>query len=699
MRGASIAVTALLALGFTFGGPAAPARAAVGFESAYQFESAFLTLHPGESGVFSAFFANTGTTSWVKGTTTQVNLAVCALDKVTCNTTSAYPSFNLGWLSPFAYASHQKDIVVPGDFSPFSYSVSIPRGQALGTYRFNGDLVLAATGERIRPEGYYHEAQVVEAPIALAVNPDFTRDEDNQTSSAVPGNGQHTYSFTTTLTGTLSFAVLPASDVVQNAAGSYSFCDKTQDRKADNLGGSVVVFTSINGFSVGASTILVNQTIPADGQIRVTVDSSVRNQLVRVVAWQDKSGNSQIDLTSVGDTTCNTYQPYDSANDGLMAVSGRKYYFGAPGVFGSQFAGACVPVFLHDTTNQVFSAGSTSENSLQYRYQANDIFRLGGVRVSLGVFKNELTASSTGAGDTVKVSYNPNADGLSEFEICTNAGSDAPSDLATATGSFDGGSAVGDDVRLTFTAPTSNATLTYTIQRALISSTQSSANTGNCKLGGSAPQTSDSSGAPAGSTFATIGAVTVMGGKQGTFTNFGLGDGGYCFRIVVQNPNVGLASYSNYRPVNIPGVSDASAPRSTSASLTKSAGFGGTLDAGDKIVIDFTESMSVAPGSIIRTTDSDCGSATNAGPALCSGNTSNTVSDIVCGTNATCTLEDVSGIMNGRLSILMSGNPLVITSGSTAGAQFPLVVTDVSGITDLSGNGWNISGSPDRLIR
>src|SRR5207247_8712213 len=35
---------------------------------------------------------------------------------------------------------------------------------APGTYRFNGDLVVAATGALIHPEGYYQEASVTGAP-------------------------------------------------------------------------------------------------------------------------------------------------------------------------------------------------------------------------------------------------------------------------------------------------------------------------------------------------------------------------------------------------------------------------------------------------------------------------------------------------------------------------------------------------------
>jgi hypothetical protein len=703
VRGILIAGTAaVLALGMTIGGPVSTARAATGFESAYQFESAFLSMNQGDSGIFSAFFANTGSTAWVKGTVSQVNLAVCAADKVTCNVPSPNAAFALGWISPIAYATHQKDIVGPGDFSAFSYSISVPRGQALGTYRFNGDLVVATTGERIHPEGYYQDALVGQAPIALDVSPSFTATEDNEVSAAVPGNGQHTYTFTTTtLTGTLTFAVIPASNVIASSGSAYSFCDKNQDKKADNVGTASTVFTAVNGVSVGQSTILVQQPIPADGVIKVTVDSATRDQVVRVIGWQDKNVNTGVDLTAAGtDTTCNAYMPYDVANDGLIAVSGKKYYFGPQGSFGAQFGGSgtCAQTWLHDTVNQVFSAGATSATSLRFKYKDTDVFKIAGTRVTLSQFKNELTDSTNGTGDTVSVLYNPNTDGISEFNICTNAGADAPNSVSAATGNFDNGSAA-EDVRISFTAPSANVTLSYTIQRATINTgAPGSATIGNCNLGATAPQTSDSTGTPLGSQFITVGGMSVAGGKQGTFTNFDLADGGYCFRVLVQNPTLGLNSFSNYVPVNIPGTADALAPTSTSATLTNSAGFTNTLDTGDKLAIDFSEPMSVAAGATIRVTDSDCGNATNAGPALCGGATTNTVADIICGNNATCTLQSGGGGANSRLLVTMVSNPIIVTAGSTAGVQFPVVVTDVQGVTDLSGNVWNLGASPDRVI-
>ena len=168
--------------------------------------------------------------------------------------------------------------------------------------------------------------------------------------------------------------------------------------------------------------------------------------------------------------------------------------------------------------------------------------------------------------------------------------------------------------------------------------------------------------------------------------------------MIVQDPNVGLISYSNYIPVNIPGTSDTSAPTSISAVRTANAGFSNTLDTGDKLTINFSEPMSIASNAIIRVTDSDCGAAHNSGPAACTGANTNTVADIACALNATCLLQDGPGGTNSQVLITMTANPSIVSSGSVAGAQFPLVVTDSAGVTDLSGNSWNVTGSGDRLI-
>src|SRR5438105_8625260 len=140
---------------------AVPALAVTGYDSAYAGESAFVNISPGQTQAFQVFFANTGTTTWSRGTGTQVDLAACLEDKVTCNAQdSTEASWNSGWLSTTRYATTTQTTTAPGSLGTFSYTTTAPVGVRNGTYRFNGDLVLSTTGERIHPEGYYQDASV-----------------------------------------------------------------------------------------------------------------------------------------------------------------------------------------------------------------------------------------------------------------------------------------------------------------------------------------------------------------------------------------------------------------------------------------------------------------------------------------------------------------------------------------------------------
>ena len=160
MRKIVTAVTAA-ALSLSMLAAAVPALAVTGYDSAYAGESAFVNISPGQTLNFQVFFANTGTTTWSRGTGTQVDLAACLEDKVTCNAQDASEaSWNSGWLSSQRYASTVQTTTAPGALGTFSYDIAAPANVVAGTYRFNGDLVLSSTGEKIHPEGYYQDATV-----------------------------------------------------------------------------------------------------------------------------------------------------------------------------------------------------------------------------------------------------------------------------------------------------------------------------------------------------------------------------------------------------------------------------------------------------------------------------------------------------------------------------------------------------------
>src|SRR2546427_10762629 len=160
MRKIVTAVSAA-ALSLSMLASAVPALAVTGYDYAYAGESAFVNISPGQTQNFQVFFANTGTTTWSRGTSTQVDLAACLEDKVTCNAQDASEaSWNSGWLSSTRYATTTQTTTAPAALGTFSYQITAPGGATAGTYRFNGDLVLSTTGEKIHPDGYYQDATI-----------------------------------------------------------------------------------------------------------------------------------------------------------------------------------------------------------------------------------------------------------------------------------------------------------------------------------------------------------------------------------------------------------------------------------------------------------------------------------------------------------------------------------------------------------
>ncbi|HEV8537150.1 MAG TPA: IPT/TIG domain-containing protein [Candidatus Limnocylindria bacterium] len=192
MRKITTAVTAA-ALALSMLATAIPAGAVTGYDSSYAGESAFLFFSPGQTQTFQVFFANTGTTTWTKGTGTQVDLAACLEDKVTCNAQDATEaSWNAGWLSAVRYASTTQTSVAPGSLGTFSYNVTAPVGAAAGIYHFNGDLVLASTGERIHPEGYFQDANLGGVSAGAATITSLTPDNGPSTGGTnvvIAGSG------------------------------------------------------------------------------------------------------------------------------------------------------------------------------------------------------------------------------------------------------------------------------------------------------------------------------------------------------------------------------------------------------------------------------------------------------------------------------------------------------------------------------
>jgi hypothetical protein len=265
MRKLLVSITAA-SLALSMLAQSAPAAAVAGFDSAYAGESAFVALAPGQSNEFQVFFANTGSITWTRGTTSQVDLATCLSDKVTCNAqdTSDAP-WNSGWLSSTRYATHTQTSVAPGAVATFRYTVMAPSGVAAGQYDFNGDLVLASTGEKIHPEGYFQAATVGAGAGAATI------------TSLTPSSGTANGGTTVTIAGS-GFVCTPSFPSVA-------------------FGSSLATVTSC-----GATSLTATSPAGAVGSVNVTVTNS------------GAAASNALSYTYV-DTTHPVFQSFTVTND------------------------------------------------------------------------------------------------------------------------------------------------------------------------------------------------------------------------------------------------------------------------------------------------------------------------------------------------------------------------------------------------
>jgi IPT/TIG domain/Bacterial Ig-like domain len=305
MRKITTAVTAA-ALAFSMLASALPAAAVTGYDSQYNSESAFVNISPGQTQNFQAFFINAGTTTWTRGTGTQVDLAACLEDKTTCNAQDATEAgWNTNWLSTTRYATTSNTTTAPGGVATFSYNITAPAGAGNGIYRFNGDLVLSTTGEKIHPEGYYQEANLGGVSGTTPV-----------LSTISPISGSSNGGTAVTLTGT-GFVCTPAFPSVSfgGTAAAVNSCGSTSVGVTSpaHAPGSVTVTLSNSGgaasngltFTFQDTSAPVFTSMAAAGDI-ITVTFS--EPVCRAVAWSandwliNNVSNPNVQIVDSGDT-------------------------------------------------------------------------------------------------------------------------------------------------------------------------------------------------------------------------------------------------------------------------------------------------------------------------------------------------------------------------------------------------------------
>jgi hypothetical protein len=770
-----------------------PADAAAGFDSAYSGESAFLILNPGQAGTFTVFFANTGTVPWTAGTSSQVDLAVCLEDKVTCDVSDPLDAaYDNGWKSPTRYTSHAQSSVAPGQIGTFSYSVKVPPDGS-GTHRFNGALVVGASvGQDVHNEGYYQDVQVVPPArgLGLTVSPSTKGTNIVSTVLGTPNGSRGLRTYTVTIGSDINppvrITLLPAENVTIRSDGTAVFTDLDGNNKADlncGTGNCVRWLTGAPGSPGSTTTALqayiqeVNGTAtgqtggqlsaveasPPSGSFDIvfTVNSQEMDQVIPV-AWKDTSGDGQLDISTppcCGAETTNV-EARKATGAGAatepVGIGGRKDWTPEQ----ASFATYSCNVLNSDGDGRVVFVDPAAKYAVvrhngllrRFNWDANDQL----------FYVNTITANTDGPGlttaqleaylsptvqtsssiatnllgeDRLQIAYNPDSGAASKLTFCadrparpasiTAAVTDAPDTIAAsqaecsstpcgAGADTDGDS---DDVIVTFPLTLNPCAVSYTVERRTttdngITFSTSEIVTVNARLKSS----SDTSisvydlNVPVG-----VHAWRVRANSNDPDVGTDIGAGGSS-----NDPECGLnAADSSYRTMSTtitvtqqPGGGGAvgGRPVSVDARMAKNVGLSQTIDAGDVFTVSFNESMDTS-SSASRTIWAKDPDGT-VGKILCDPTAAATAPTTEAGIllTAYCTWNTSTETIGGvpytagtvlSVQIVATSSPSSTTGapvGTTPGLQIGAAVFDASGVTDTTGDIWDIARSTDLVI-
>jgi hypothetical protein len=494
----------------------------------------------------------------------------------------------------------------------------------------------------------YYGLEVIESPFGLASNASFAVTPTALATQHVSGEPNADDDRQYTATGlqagtTYVIQLFPAANVDRGA--KVTFTEDGSTNTADE-GAVAADVTVVNGTNVvGADDDATAQ--PVGGQITFTIDG-VSTETVVPVVYKDADADGNLDLNA--DNTPVAAEPF--------GVGGPTRYLPAEAVIG---ASAITVTSVTAERDAFISGGAT------YFYDSNDTYKYQGVGISRTQFDSLLSA-----GDTGTANYNPDAAGVSVFDI-SGDDVDAPATPSLAIVNGDAGPTA-NDARITYTRPATNSPgVAYTLQRSVVDD----------GVDNDCGSLDDTAGA-----FATVAAATQVAGTGAgvfVFSDNNVANGCYTYRIRATSPVSGnTADSAAPAAAIVPAPPDATAPLATFTKRTTDAGQV-AFDAGDVIKIVFDEPMK-APiaGASLSLTDGDL-----------------TFADIISGTNATFALNAAAEIVDAVsrpagtvLTITLTAAPTVgLFPGLTPGLQAPATIQDRSGITDLAGNAWNLTGS------
>jgi hypothetical protein len=636
MRKIVTAVSAA-ALALSMVAMAVPASAVTGYDSAYAGESAFVNISPGQTLNFQVFFANTGTTTWSRGTGTQVDLAGCLDDKTTCNSQDATEaSWNSGWLSATRYASTVQTTTAPGALGTFSYNIAAPANVTAGTYRFNGDLVLSSTGEKIHPEGYYQDATVG----GNGTGATLTGCTSNSTDLACDGTANG--GTTVTLTGS-GFVCTPAFPSV-------------------SFGGTNAAVTSC-----GSTTLVATSPAHAPGAVALTVTNS--------------GGAASNALTyTYADTTKPVFNAM-SVTGKLVTITWSEPVCRLAGVPGTDWT---VNNVSSNVLNPVTADSTPACTGAKDNGVLTSTLQLTNT-ISNGAFV-ETTLNAVGASTTANSDFSDAASNAAAAPQSRQATATPPETTPPTITSATG--AIGalfitlnfsEPVQCLGTLTAADFSITDNISGNSDPSITAVGTTNPCGNSATTADTSfslETTALPADRTF-TVTAGATAAGK---------------ITDIVGNALAVPASVTFTT-----GASDFTPPTIVDARLTGNAGTTDFTEVGDAFSLTFSEAMNGAgqnggPAGSMQIQDQD-GTVFTLTCDTTTGNPPTPPQNVTCLWNTALTQVTVT-----VASAITAPGVGSAGAGTTPGMQIPFNVTTLNGFTDAQGNVPNVLGSPDRLV-
>jgi hypothetical protein len=400
--------------------------------------------------------------------------------------------------------------------------------------------------------------------------------------------------------------------------------------------------TAVNGTPVGgADDDATGQ--PVGGQMTFTVDGAAVELVVPVI-YKDADADLHLDLKA--DNTPVDTEPF--------GVGGQVRYLAPEATLGTHAFNVTLVTLERDA---FVSGGAT------YYMDANDIYRYQGAPITRAQFNSMLSE-----GDTGTSSYNPDPAGISTFDITFDVVGAPATPSVTVVAAVNGTKR--DDARITYTRPATNSPgVTYALQRAPVNSGPDNV----CGSGGD-------DGLPSAWTSPVPTPTQAPGSGPGVFvfSDNNVPDGCFTYRIRATSPiSNATADSGSPAATKFPAPADTTAPTSTSAAMTDRTGVDNTFDTGDEVTIVFSEPMAApVAGDTLQLRDGDF-----------------TIADITNGTNATFKLNAAGTV----LTITLDAAPTIVfpLPPIPATLQVPATIQSQTGITDTSGNDWDISGSDD----